>query len=107
MFALILAQASAPPASPGGGLLNFVPFIFLIVIMYFIMIRPQQRRQKEQQRMISTLKTGDDVVTSSGIHGRIANVKESTVMLKIADNVKVEMDKSAITAVARANGAST
>ncbi|MBV9007972.1 MAG: preprotein translocase subunit YajC [Verrucomicrobia bacterium] len=107
MLALILAQASAPPSSPGGGLLNFVPFIFLIVIMYFIMIRPQQRRQKEQQRLISALKTGDDVVTSSGIHGRIANVKESTVIVKVADNVKIEMDKAAVTNVKAAESNKT
>jgi len=101
MLALLFAQASAPATSPGSGLLNFVPFIFLIVIMYFIMIRPQQRRQKEQQRLISALKTGDDVVTSSGIHGRIANVKDATVMLKVADNVKIEIDKSAVTNVVK------
>jgi preprotein translocase subunit YajC len=70
MFALFLAQTSsaapASPASPGGGFGMFVPFIFSFVIMYFIMIRPQQRRQKEQQKLISALKTGDRVVTSSG-----------------------------------------
>ena len=108
MLLFILAQGSpAAPASPGGGLGVFVPFIFIFVIMYFIMIRPQQRRQKEQQRLISSLKTGDRVVTSSGIHGLIANVKDSTVIVKVADNVKIEMDKAAIANVAKANGAGT
>lgn len=69
--------------------------------MYFIMIRPQTRRQKEQQKLIGALKTGDKVVTSSGIHGLITNVKDSTVLLKVADNVKIEMDKSAITNIAK------
>jgi preprotein translocase subunit YajC len=100
MIGLFLAQTSgaapAAPATPGSGLGVFVPFIFIFVIMYFIMIRPQARRQKEQQKLISALKTGDRVVTSSGIHGLIANVKDSTVIVKVADNVKIEMDKAAV-----------
>jgi preprotein translocase subunit YajC len=108
MFVFILAQASpAAPASPGGGFSMFIPFIFIFVIMYFVMIRPQARRQKEQQKLISALKTGDRVVTSSGIHGLIANVKDSTVIVKVADNVKIEMDKAAIANVAKANGGAT
>ncbi len=75
--------------------------IFIFVIMYFIMIRPQQRRQKEQQRLVESVKTGDRVVTNSGMHGLIANVKETTVVLKVADNVKIEMDKAAIASVAK------
>ena len=67
--------------------------------MYFIMIRPQARRQKEQQRLVSSLKTGDRVVTNAGIHGLISNVKETTVIVKVADNVKIEMEKSAVTNV--------
>ena len=67
--------------------------------MYFLMIRPQQKKQKEHQRLMSSLKTGDRVVTNAGIHGLIANVKETTVIVKVADNVKIEMDKSAITNV--------
>jgi preprotein translocase subunit YajC len=94
----ILAQAS-PPQSPGGGLGFFVPLIFIFVIMYFVMIRPQSKRQTEQKRMIASLKTGDRVVTNAGIHGLIANLKETTVVLKVADNVKIEMEKSAITSV--------
>jgi preprotein translocase subunit YajC len=69
--------------------------------MYFVLFRPQMRRQKEQQRLVSSLKTGDHVVTSAGIHGLISNVKETTVIVKVADNVKIEMEKSAITSVAK------
>lgn len=82
-------------------LTSLLPFVFMIVIFYFLLIRPQQKRQKEHQRLLSSLKTGDKVVTSSGIHGLIANVKETTVLLKVADNVKIEVDKSAIGNVAR------
>ena len=93
---LFLAQAQPAAPGPGGGLGLFVPFILIFVIMYFLMFRPQKKRQQEQQRLISSLKTGDQVVTNAGIHGLIANVKETTVMLKVADNVKIEVEKSAV-----------
>jgi preprotein translocase, YajC subunit len=63
------------------------------------MFRPQKKRQEQQQKLISALKTGDRVVTNGGIHGLISNVKETTVIVKVADNVKIEMEKSAITTV--------
>ena len=85
---------------PGGGIGSFfVPLIFIFIILYFVMIRPQKKRQQQQQNLISSLKTGDRVVTNAGIHGLISNVKETTVLLKVADNVKIEVDKSAITNV--------
>ena len=101
----ILAQASPAPASPGSGLGGFIPFIFIFIIMYFVLLRPQMRRQKEQQRLVSTLKTGDRVVTNAGIHGLISNVKETTVILKVADNVKIEMEKSAVANVLKPEAA--
>ena len=100
MFQLLAqAQPTAPTPGPGGGFGFFVPFIFIFIIMYFMLFRPQKKRQQEQQRLVAALKTGDKVVTGAGIHGLIANVKETTVMLKVADNVKIEMEKSAITNV--------
>jgi preprotein translocase subunit YajC len=103
MDLLFLAQAqpSSPAPSPGGGIGFFVPFIFIFIIMYFMLFRPQKKRQQEQQRLIAALKTGDRVVTNAGIHGLIANVKETTVILKVADNVKIEMEKSAISNVVK------
>ena len=105
-FAMIfefLAQAApaapAPASGPTGGIGFFVPFIFIFIIMYFMLFRPQKKRQQEQQRLISALKTGDKVVTNAGIHGLIANVKDTTVMLKVADNVKIEVEKSAVSNV--------
>jgi preprotein translocase subunit YajC len=100
---LVQAQTAVPVQSPGGGpspIATFAPFwIFLIIIFYFVMVRPQKKRQQEQQRLMSGLKTGDRVVTNAGIHGLIANVKETTVIVKVADNVKIEMEKSAVTNV--------
>jgi preprotein translocase subunit YajC len=101
MFVVFLAQAQqgTPAPAAGGGIGFFVPLIFIFIIMYFVMIRPQKRRQTEQQKLISALKTGDRVVTNAGIHGLISNVKDTTVIVKVADNVKIEMEKSAITNV--------
>ena len=96
-----LAQAQTAAPGGAGGIATFVPFIFIFIIMYFVLFRPQMRRQKEQQRLVSALKTGDRVVTSAGIHGLISNVKETTVIVKVADNVKIEMEKSAITSVVK------
>jgi preprotein translocase subunit YajC len=104
MLQAFLAQApTAAPAGPGGiggGLGGFiVPMTLIFVMMYFLLIRPQKKRQMEQQRLVSALKTGDRVVTNAGIHGLISNVKETTVIVKVADNVKIEMEKSAVTNV--------
>ncbi len=93
--------AAAPPAAGPNPITSFIPLILIFVIMYFLLFRPQMRRQKEQQKLVSALKTGDRVVTASGIHGLISNVKETTVILKVADNVKMEMEKSAITNVVK------
>ncbi len=99
MLQVFLAQAqsaSPAPANPMGGIVSFLPFVFIFIIFYYVMVRPQRRRQMEQQKLISALKTGDKVVTASGIHGLISNVKETTVILKVADNVKIEIEKSAV-----------
>lgn len=87
---------------PGSGIGSFfIPLIFIFIIMYFVMIRPQKKRQEQQQNLVAALKTGDRVVTNAGIHGLISNVKETTVLVKVADNVKIEIDKSAITNVVK------
>ncbi len=102
MLLNFLAQAApAAPASTGSGLIGLLPIVFIFIIGYYVMIRPQMRRQKEQTRLVSALKTGDDVITAAGIHGRITNVKETTVIVKVADNVKIEMEKSAISSVVK------
>ena len=101
MLITLLAQSPAP-AGPSP-LASFVPIILIFVIMYFLLFRPQMKRQKEHARLVSALKTGDRVVTASGIHGLISNVKDRTVTVKIADNVKIEMEKTAITTVLKAD----
>lgn len=100
---LTLAQA-APPAgqSPGGFGGGFLlPMLAIFGLMYFLMIRPQQKKQKEAASMVAALKTGDEVITAGGIHGRISNVKDKSVILKIADNVKIEIEKASVTTVVK------
>lgn len=100
------ASAPADPAAtptPAPGMMQqfgSLPILVLMtIIFYFIIIRPQQKRAKDQRELVSALKTGDRVVTSSGIYGLIANVGDKTVTVKIAEGVKVEMDRSSVTTV--------
>ena len=74
-------------------------FAILGVMFYFLMIRPQSKQRKEQENLLKNLKTGDKVLMSSGIYGIIANVKEKSFVVKIAENVKVEVLKSAVATV--------
>lgn len=90
---LVLAQA-APPG--GGGAMNIVFFGALFAIMYFVLIRPQQRQAKEQQQLIAALKKGDDVITASGLLGKVHAVDDKLVTLEIASNVRVRMLKSSV-----------
>jgi preprotein translocase subunit YajC len=82
----------------GGGIGAFLPFIAIILIMYFLMIRPQMKKQKERQKMIDALQKGDNVVTTGGIHGKVMGFTDNdkTVIIKVDDNVKMNVDRSAI-----------
>lgn len=92
----VLVAAAPPPASP---LLGFVPMLLILVAFYFILIAPMRRRQRELQRTVDALQKGDRVVTSGGIHGEVAGLEGQVAILKIADQVKVKVSKSAITQV--------
>lgn len=98
---LFLSMAQAAPAGTPPAWIQYAPLLFIGVIFYFLLIRPQQKQRKEHQALITALKTGDKVVTSGGIHGMISNVKESTFLVKIADNVKIEVDKAAVVGLER------
>ena len=103
----MLAQAgngAAPSGTPGQqqppSAFSMLPMLlFMLAAMYLLLIRPQQKQRKELQKLVSEVKSGDKVVISGGIYGTIANVKEKTFMLRIADGVKVEVDKSSIVRV--------
>lgn len=72
------------------------PMVLIFVIFYFLIFRPQKQKQEELKKMVSSLDKNADVITIGGIHGTIVNVKQDTVTLRIADNVKIEVQKSAI-----------
>lgn len=85
----------------GNPLFSFLPIILIFVVFYFLLIRPQKKAQEEHKKMIASLKKNDEVITTGGIHGTIANVKDATLTLKVDDNVKIEVQKSSITSVRR------
>jgi len=80
---------------------QLLTIIFIFGIFYLLVFRPQKRAQDEHKKMIGALKKNDEVVTSGGIHGVIVNVKDATVMLKVDDNVKIEVQKNSISSVKR------
>ncbi|MFQ5926923.1 MAG: preprotein translocase subunit YajC [Terriglobia bacterium] len=74
----------------------FLPLLFILVIFYFLLIRPAQRQRKHQQQMLAALRTGDRVITNGGILGTIVGIKENVIVLRIADQVRIEVLRSAI-----------
>ena len=106
-YASILAMASSPvdPANGGSSQPAWVGMMFpllVIVLFYFLLIRPQQKARKEQQKLIDAIKNGDDVTLTSGILGTVTNVKETTVVVRIDEGVKIEVLKAAIASVGQA-----
>ena len=88
--------------SGGAGQLGvFLPIILIFLVMYFLIFRPQAKKQKDQKKMIEALKKGDNIVTVGGIYGTIAGIKEkeNTILVKIADNTKIELARSSIARV--------
>ncbi|GAA5483349.1 preprotein translocase subunit YajC [Haloferula sargassicola] len=101
--------AADPAPKPGGGILSsqlLMP-ILLIVMFYFLLIRPQQKQRKELQARINSLKTGDRVITTAGIHALVHHIKDKTVTLKVAEGTMIEFDKQAIASVHKKDGAVT
>ena len=94
-----IASAHAQDATQPGGLMSFLPLIIIFVIFYFLLIRPQMKRAKEHKKLVSELANGDEVVTNGGLLGRITNVGESFVTIELADNVKVNVQRHAISSV--------
>jgi len=91
MIATILLQAGGS----GLGMQQLVVFGLIAIVFYFFMIRPQVKKQKDQKKYVTELKKGDRVVTTAGIHGRIADINDTTFLIEV-DNGKIRFDKSAI-----------
>jgi len=98
-FLMAAPQQGAEAGGPEALLGTFLPFILIIVILYFLMIRPQNKKRKETEKMLAGLKKGDRIVTIGGLYGTVQTVKETTVIIKADDNVKLEFLRSAVSSV--------
>ncbi len=95
-----LHAASVPlVAAASDSYMSIILIVGLIVIFYFMLIRPQQKRMRQQMELMSNLRAGDDVMTSSGIYGTISEVEEDTVLMEVAEDVEIRVAKSAIAKV--------
>ncbi|HUH19727.1 preprotein translocase subunit YajC [Albibacterium sp.] len=83
-------------ATSGGGLMGFLPMILIIVVFYFFMIRPQMKKSKDHKKYIEALKVNDKVVTTAGIHGRIVELGDTSILLDVGSGVKIRFDKSSV-----------
>jgi preprotein translocase subunit YajC len=94
--------AMAPQGSDGGSgslISTVIMFGAIFAIFYFMIIRPQQKRAKEREKLLSNIEKGDKIVTSGGVHATIVGIEEKTVLIEIAPNVKVKVERSAIGSV--------
>lgn len=92
----VIAQAQAGPKNP---LIQFFPIILVVIIMYYVLFRLPKKERARREAMLDAIKTGDKVITAGGIHGIVSNVKEKSFLIKIADNVKIEVSKGGVTTV--------
>ncbi len=97
----LIAMAPNPNDPQGSMISTLVMFALIIGIFYFMIIRPQSKQRKEREKMLGGVKKGDKVITAGGIHGSVAGTDDKVILVEIADNVKVKMDRTAITAVLR------
>lgn len=97
MNSILFATGGA--SGPSFGFL--IPILGIFVIFYFLLLRPQQKKQKELQKMIEALKKGDRVMTTGGIFGTVVGLKENILVLKIDENTKIELVKSAVASVVK------
>ncbi|HHW20767.1 preprotein translocase subunit YajC [Thermodesulfovibrio thiophilus] len=100
------AMGPAPQGGAGGQgdpimslVASLLPLILIIVIFYFLLIRPQQKRAKQHRQMLDNIKRGDKVITVGGVYGVVESVNPNTVVVKIAENVKVKLSKQSIAAL--------
>jgi len=95
------------PAEGSPSLIQYVvPYLLIMGIFYFLVFRPQKNKQKEFQKLLANVKKNDEVVTTGGIHGTVVNVKEKTIVVRIDDHARMEIDREAIARVVSAQQAS-
>ena len=93
--------AQGEGGSPSGGVMGLLPLVAMFAIFYFLLIRPQQKRAKDHKAMLESVKRGDDVVTSGGIHGKVAGLTDDVLTLEVAPNVKIRVQKQAVANVVK------
>jgi preprotein translocase subunit YajC len=101
-ISVALAQDAVPAVSGDSQatMMNYLPFILIFGVFYFLVIRPQQKKLADQEKMIKALQRGDRVVTSGGIHGKVAKIEDGgQLMLEIAEGVQIKIDRDSITAL--------
>jgi preprotein translocase subunit YajC len=94
----------APQGGEGGGgslISTLIMFGAIFAIFYFMIIRPQQKRAKEREKLLSNVEKGDKIITSGGVHATIVGIEEKTVLIEIAPNIKVKIERSAIGSVVK------
>lgn len=99
---ILLAMAPQGGDAGGGSLIStLIMFGAIFAIFYFMIIRPQQKRAKEREKLLSNIEKGDKIITSGGVHATIVGIEEKTVLIEIAPNVKVKIERSAIGSVVK------
>jgi preprotein translocase subunit YajC len=93
------AWAQTAPASGPGGLMQMLPLLLIFVVFYFLLIRPQTKRAKEHKAMVAAIATGDEVVTSGGILGKVTEVGDQFLTVEIADGVRVKVQRHTVASV--------
>ena len=98
--------AAQPPGGQGGGsaMVQIAFFAAIFAIFYFLLIRPQQKQRRDRESLLSAVKLGDRIVTTGGLHGTVVKISEHSVTLKVADQVRLEFDRSAIGRIVPAGG---
>ncbi len=103
MMDAMMLLAMAPPAAEGGGqgsmLQALMPMMIIGAIFYFMLLRPQQRKEKERKLLITNIKSGERILFAGGLLGTVTNVKDQTFVVKIAENVKIEIARGAVSRV--------
>jgi len=81
------------------GIIGIMPLLLIFIVFYFLVIMPQKKQQRKHAEMIKNIKKNDEVVTIGGIHGTVVNIKEKTFVIRVDDNTKIEIDKTAVASV--------
>jgi len=97
----MIAQTAAPAAPAGSPYIAFGYMVFFMGALYFLFIAPQRKKQKEHDKLVSSLQSGDEIVTTGGIFGTITNVKDDRFVVRVSDNAKIEIGRTFVHAVSK------